>query len=128
MHSYPSKIRVGVAGATGFAGQELVAILARHPYVELVAGMSSSADSATRPLPRVTSASTTAPDAIFRAIAALGERQPLNAATGAITVADATKLDYETTPTFTLTIQASDGTNTDTATITVNLNNLNVQC
>ena len=53
MHSYPSKIRVGVAGATGFAGQELVAILARHPYVELVAGMSSSADSAARPLPRL---------------------------------------------------------------------------
>jgi N-acetyl-gamma-glutamyl-phosphate reductase len=47
------KIRAGVAGATGFAGQELMAILARHPNVDLVAGMSSSADSAARPLPRL---------------------------------------------------------------------------
>ena len=46
-------VRVGVAGATGFAGQELMAILARHPNVDLVAGMSSSADSAARPLPRL---------------------------------------------------------------------------
>ena len=54
MNSYSSaKVRVGVAGATGFAGQELVAILARHPNVDLVAGMSSSADSAARPLPRL---------------------------------------------------------------------------
>jgi N-acetyl-gamma-glutamyl-phosphate reductase len=54
MNSYSSeKVRVGVAGATGFAGQELVAILARHPNVNLIAGMSSSADSAARPLPRL---------------------------------------------------------------------------
>lgn len=53
MHSYPTKIRVGIAGATGFAGQELVSLLARHPQVELVAGMSSTADSAARPLPRL---------------------------------------------------------------------------
>jgi N-acetyl-gamma-glutamyl-phosphate reductase len=54
MYSYsPKMVRVGVAGATGFAGQELVAILARHPNVDLVAGMSSSADSAARPLPRL---------------------------------------------------------------------------
>jgi N-acetyl-gamma-glutamyl-phosphate reductase len=46
-------VRVGVAGATGFAGQELMAILARHPNVDLIAGMSSSADSAARPLPRL---------------------------------------------------------------------------
>lgn len=55
-YSAPSgdkKIRVGVAGATGFAGQELMAILARHPHVDLIAGMSSSADSAARPLPRL---------------------------------------------------------------------------
>ena len=49
----------------------------------------------------------------------------INASTGAITVADYTKLDYETTPTFNLNVQASDGTNSDTATVTVNLNNLN---
>ena len=53
MHSYPVRVRVGVAGATGYAGQELMALLARHPHVELVAGMSSSADSAARPLPRL---------------------------------------------------------------------------
>jgi N-acetyl-gamma-glutamyl-phosphate reductase len=53
MHKYPSKIRVGVAGATGYAGQELVSLLSRHPNVDLVAGMSSSADSAARPLPRL---------------------------------------------------------------------------
>ena len=48
-------VRVGVAGATGFAGQELVAILARHPNVDLIAGMSSASlsDSAARPLPRL---------------------------------------------------------------------------
>jgi N-acetyl-gamma-glutamyl-phosphate reductase len=53
MHKYSSTIRVGVAGATGYAGQELVALLARHPNVDLVAGMSSTADSAARPLPRL---------------------------------------------------------------------------
>ncbi len=54
MNNYsPKRVRVGVAGATGFAGQELMAILARHPNVDLVAGMSSSADSAARALPRL---------------------------------------------------------------------------
>jgi N-acetyl-gamma-glutamyl-phosphate reductase len=42
-----------VAGATGYAGQELMALLSRHPNVQIVAGMSSSADSAARPLPRL---------------------------------------------------------------------------
>jgi N-acetyl-gamma-glutamyl-phosphate reductase len=42
-----------VAGATGYAGQELVGLLARHPGVHLEAAMSSSADSAARPLPRL---------------------------------------------------------------------------
>ena len=53
MHSYPTQIRVGVAGATGYAGQELLALLSRHPNVDIVAGMSSTADSAARPLPRL---------------------------------------------------------------------------
>jgi N-acetyl-gamma-glutamyl-phosphate reductase len=53
MNKYSSPVRVGVAGATGFAGQELVAILARHPHVTLTAGMSSTAESAARPLPRL---------------------------------------------------------------------------
>src|SRR6185295_4199728 len=43
--------RVAIAGATGFAGQELVRILARHPGVRLTAAMSSAATSAPRPLP-----------------------------------------------------------------------------
>jgi len=53
MHSYSSPIKVGVAGATGYAGQELVALLSRHPHVNVVAAMSSSADSAARPMPRL---------------------------------------------------------------------------
>ena len=44
---------MGIAGATGYAGQELVALLARHPNVDLRAAMSSSADSAARPMPRL---------------------------------------------------------------------------
>src|SRR5262245_12591126 len=45
------RTRVAVAGATGYAGQELVRILARHPAVTLTAAMSSGATSAPRPLP-----------------------------------------------------------------------------
>jgi N-acetyl-gamma-glutamyl-phosphate reductase len=53
MNTYSSPVRVGIAGATGYAGQELVLLLARHPNVRLEAAMSSSADSAARPLPRL---------------------------------------------------------------------------
>ena len=53
MNSYPETVRVGVVGATGYAGQELVALLARHPHVQLTTAMSSSAESAARPLPRL---------------------------------------------------------------------------
>ena len=53
MNTYSSPVRVGIAGATGYAGQELVALLARHPGVRLTTAMSSSADSAARPLPRL---------------------------------------------------------------------------
>ena len=53
MHSYPSPVRVGIAGATGYAGQELVALLARHPQVDVRLAMSSSAESAARPMPRL---------------------------------------------------------------------------
>ena len=52
MNTYPA-IRVGIAGATGYAGQELLGLLARHPHVQIGAAMSSSADSAARPLPRL---------------------------------------------------------------------------
>ena len=53
MNIYSEPIRVGVAGATGYAGQELVALLARHPRVKLTTAMSSSPESAARPLPRL---------------------------------------------------------------------------
>ena len=53
VNMYSSSVRVGVVGATGYAGQELVALLARHPHARLEAAMSSSADSAARPLPRL---------------------------------------------------------------------------
>jgi N-acetyl-gamma-glutamyl-phosphate reductase len=43
--------RVAIAGATGFAGQELVRILARHPAVTLTAAMSSAATSTPRAMP-----------------------------------------------------------------------------
>jgi N-acetyl-gamma-glutamyl-phosphate reductase len=46
-----SRTRVAVAGATGYAGQELVRLLARHPAVTLTAAMSSGATSTPRPLP-----------------------------------------------------------------------------
>jgi N-acetyl-gamma-glutamyl-phosphate reductase len=46
-----TRTRVAVAGATGYAGQELVRLLARHSAVTLTAAMSSGATSAPRPLP-----------------------------------------------------------------------------
>ena len=53
MDTYSQPVRVGIAGATGYAGQELIGLLARHPGVRLTMAMSSSADSAARPLPRL---------------------------------------------------------------------------
>lgn len=54
MNTYSSQqVRVAIAGATGYAGQELVGLLARHPQVRLEAAMSSSPESAARPLPRL---------------------------------------------------------------------------
>jgi N-acetyl-gamma-glutamyl-phosphate reductase len=46
-----ARTRVAVAGATGYAGQELVRLLARHPAVTLTAAMSSGATSAPRTMP-----------------------------------------------------------------------------
>src|SRR5262249_6805433 len=40
MNSY-SSVRVGVAGATGYSGVELLRLLARHPAARLVAAMGS---------------------------------------------------------------------------------------
>jgi N-acetyl-gamma-glutamyl-phosphate reductase len=42
---------VAVAGATGFTGQELLRILARHPRVTIVAATSSTSSTGTRKLP-----------------------------------------------------------------------------
>src|SRR4051794_29157638 len=44
-------VRVAVAGATGYTGQELLRLLARHPAASIAAAMSSSATSAARKLP-----------------------------------------------------------------------------
>ena len=49
----------------------------------------------------------------------------IDPATGALTVTNPLPLDFETTPTFVLTLLGSDGTNSDTATVTVNLVNVN---
>jgi N-acetyl-gamma-glutamyl-phosphate reductase len=46
-----AKTRVGIAGATGYAGQELVRLLARHPAVTLTTAMSSATTSTPRPMP-----------------------------------------------------------------------------
>lgn len=50
----------------------------------------------------------------------------INPATGAISVADPTVLDFETTPSFALTVQVADDDGaTDSSTITVNLTDVN---
>ncbi len=43
--------RVAIAGATGYAGQELVRLLARHPYARLTVATASQASSTPRRLP-----------------------------------------------------------------------------
>ena len=45
----------------------------------------------------------------------------IDADTGIITVADPSQLDFETTPSYTLTVEADDGVNQDTADITIDL-------
>ena len=45
-----SPIRVAVAGATGFAGQELIRLLSRHPHVTITAATGSQANSTPRQL------------------------------------------------------------------------------
>jgi N-acetyl-gamma-glutamyl-phosphate reductase len=46
--------RVAVAGASGYTGQELLKLLARHPHVRVTTATSSSAESAARRLPALT--------------------------------------------------------------------------
>jgi N-acetyl-gamma-glutamyl-phosphate reductase len=48
---HQAPIRVAVAGATGFAGQELIRLLARHPHVTIAAATGSQATSTPRSLP-----------------------------------------------------------------------------
>src|SRR5512145_252098 len=47
MNKY-SEVRVGVAGATGYAGIELLRRLARHPHAEIRLAMASGASEAKR--------------------------------------------------------------------------------
>ena len=46
-----SRVRVAVAGATGYAGQELLRLLSRHPGVDLTLATASQASSTPRKLP-----------------------------------------------------------------------------
>ena len=46
--------RVAIAGATGYAGQELLRLLARHPFVRVTAAMSSGSSAPARRLPALT--------------------------------------------------------------------------
>jgi N-acetyl-gamma-glutamyl-phosphate reductase len=46
-----ARTRIGVAGATGFAGQELLRWMAGHPAARITAAMSSAPDGPARPLP-----------------------------------------------------------------------------
>ena len=52
-----------------------------------------------------------------------GDTFAINGTTGAITIAGT--VDYETTQTYTLTVQVSDGTNTAEAAVTINVTNIN---
>jgi N-acetyl-gamma-glutamyl-phosphate reductase len=47
----PAPVRVAIAGASGFAGQELLRWLSGHPHTRITAAMSSSPDGPARPLP-----------------------------------------------------------------------------
>lgn len=44
-------LRIGVAGATGYAGQELIRLIARHPHARVTVAMGSSATEGPRTLP-----------------------------------------------------------------------------
>jgi len=50
--AYP-RTRVGIVGATGYAGQELVRLLARHPAASLTIATASQASSTPRKLPAI---------------------------------------------------------------------------
>ena len=89
-----SLIRVAVAGASGFAGQELIRLLARHPNVTITAATGSQATSTPRRLPSLSkiwdgtvvplNAAAFAADAVFLALpeAASAELAPTLVASG----------------------------------------------
>ncbi|MGC1243413.1 MAG: cadherin domain-containing protein [Chryseosolibacter sp.] len=54
-----------------------------------------------------------------------GNAFAMNSATGEITVNDAALLDFENTPSFTLSVRVSDGIFSDDATVTISLNDVN---
>lgn len=47
-------VRVGIAGATGYGGQELLRLLARHPHADVTVAMASSTSDRARELPALT--------------------------------------------------------------------------
>ena len=47
-------VRVGIAGATGYGGQELLRLLARHPHADVTVAMASSTSAGVRTLPALT--------------------------------------------------------------------------
>ena len=49
-----SGVRVGIAGATGYGGQELLRLAARHPHADVTVAMASSSTDGTRTLPALT--------------------------------------------------------------------------
>lgn len=49
-----SKVRIGIAGATGYGGQELLRLAARHPNAQVTVAMASSTTEDTRSLPALT--------------------------------------------------------------------------
>jgi N-acetyl-gamma-glutamyl-phosphate reductase len=85
----PAVVRVAVAGATGFAGQELIRLLARHPHATITMATGSQATSTPRRLPSLTkiwdgtvvplNAAAIAADAVFLALpeAASAELAPM---------------------------------------------------
>ena len=45
-------LNIGIAGATGYAGQELLRLAARHPALKVAAAMGSGSESGARGVPR----------------------------------------------------------------------------
>ena len=90
----PQLVRVAVAGASGFAGQELIRLLARHPNVTITQATGSQATSTPRRLPSLAkiwdgtvvplNAAAFAADAVFLALpeAASADLAPMLLASG----------------------------------------------